>query len=176
MDAKRLVLTRLLPKTGQVTSYRTGDDGTYEAGWWRGRLNADNKTRFIHIGTGSNTLTIDLATGLMWPADGSGLGCFMGSICSWDTAVIYANALDLGGFTDWRLPNIKELMSIVDYNTANIAIDLSKFPATTTGYYWSATTNKGLTTLAWTILFSTGSVSVIPKSGSRYLRCVRGGL
>jgi len=40
-------LSRGLPKTGQETSYFSGDDGEYEAGWWSGLLNANNRTRFI---------------------------------------------------------------------------------------------------------------------------------
>lgn len=176
MDAKRLVLTRLLPKTGQITSYRAGDDGDYEAGWWRGRLNADNKTRFIHIGTGINTLVKDLATGLMWPADGNSVGCHSGVICRWVVAIDYANVLDFAGFTDWRVPNIKELMSIVDFIRSNPAIDIAKFPNTVSGRYWASTTYQGYSGFAWYVDFVAGYVTVVDKDDEYYLRCVRGGL
>ncbi|GAH49924.1 unnamed protein product, partial [marine sediment metagenome] len=146
MKAKNIVLSRLLPKTGQIISYRAGDDGTYQAGWWRGLLNENNKERFIHIGSGENTLTKDLATGLMWPADGESAGCNDGSICGWEGAIIVANALDFAGFSDWRLPNVRELMSIVDYGRVNPTIDLAKFPDTHGSWYWSSTMYKALTT------------------------------
>ncbi|GAG60614.1 unnamed protein product, partial [marine sediment metagenome] len=47
MRTKHIALTRLLPKTGQVTEHDEGDDGTFQAGWWRGKTVANNKTRFI---------------------------------------------------------------------------------------------------------------------------------
>ncbi|GAJ23406.1 unnamed protein product, partial [marine sediment metagenome] len=101
---------------GQITSYRNGDDGEYEAGWWRGRLNADNKTRFIAKTIGGGSVVIDLATGLMWPADGVAAGCNNGVALSWEAAIDYALSLDFAGFTDWRIPNVKELASIIDFS------------------------------------------------------------
>ncbi|MHA7944574.1 Lcl domain-containing protein [Formosa sp. 3Alg 14/1] len=52
----------------------------------------------------------DLATGLMWQkADG-------GNGRDWEDALRYAEQLELGTHSDWRLPNAKELQSIVDYS------------------------------------------------------------
>ncbi|GAH35530.1 unnamed protein product, partial [marine sediment metagenome] len=74
MDTGQVILSQGLPKTGQETEYREGDDGTYEFGWWKNRLNANNKTRFIAKTIGVHAVVIDLATGLMWPADGDDFG------------------------------------------------------------------------------------------------------
>ena len=63
---------------------------------------------------GDGTVT-DNATGLMWQQDDSGSGML------WADALVYAidaNATNLLGYSDWRLPNAKELQSIVDYGRA----------------------------------------------------------
>jgi len=57
---------------------------------------------------GNGTIT-DSATGLMWQQSDSGVGM------NWEEALKYAEGLKLGGYDDWRLPNPKELQSIVDY-------------------------------------------------------------
>ena len=57
---------------------------------------------------GDGTVT-DSATGLMWQHDDSGAGM------QWEDALAYAEDLSLAGHDDWRLPNAKELQSIVDY-------------------------------------------------------------
>ncbi|WP_446008707.1 Lcl C-terminal domain-containing protein [Candidatus Electrothrix sp.] len=64
----------------------------------------------------------DLATGLMWQQADDG------SARNWEDALAYAEALELAGHDDWRLPNPKELQSIVDYSrspdeTGTAAID-----------------------------------------------------
>lgn len=58
---------------------------------------------------GDNTVT-DAATGLMWQKADSLEGM------DWEDALKYAEDLDVGGYDDWRLPNAKELQSIIDYS------------------------------------------------------------
>jgi len=60
---------------------------------------------------GDSTIT-DHATGLMWMQDDSGEGM------TWQEALEYAENKEFAGYSDWRLPNIKELQSIVDYERA----------------------------------------------------------
>lgn len=176
MDAKRLVLTRLLPKTGQEIYYTDGDDGYYYAGWWKGRSYANNKTRFITKTLDGDDVVIDLATGLMWAADGNAAGCKNGSITTWGGALSYAEALDFAGFTDWRLPNIRELFSIVDFGRYNPAIDETFFRSTYSEEYWSSTTFTDYTGAAWYILFTVGLTTYQAKYQPNRLRCVRGRL
>ncbi|WOO39337.1 DUF1566 domain-containing protein [Rubellicoccus peritrichatus] len=54
----------------------------------------------------------DLATGLMWQKADSGAGM------DWEDALSYAESLELAGYRDWRLPNAKELQSLIDYTRA----------------------------------------------------------
>jgi hypothetical protein len=65
---------------------------------------------------GNDTIT-DLATGLMWMQNDSG------TTMNWEGALSYCENLEYAGYDDWRLPNAKELQSIVDYNRAPDAAD-----------------------------------------------------
>lgn len=62
-----------------------------------------------YIDNKDGTIT-DAATGLMWQKSDSRQGM------NWENAIMYAENLKLGGYNDWRLPNAKELQSIVDYS------------------------------------------------------------
>jgi hypothetical protein len=77
------------------------------------------KNRFRDNGDGTVS---DEATGLVWMQADSGKGM------DWPTALEYAEDMDFAGHSDWRLPNAKELQSIVDYDrspdtTGSAAID-----------------------------------------------------
>lgn len=177
MKAEQVILTRLLPKTYQSTSYRAGDDGTHQAGWWKGRLLVSNKTRFISKTINGDAVVIDRATGLMFAADGNAVGCNNGAGLNWNDAIDYANNLDFAGFTDWRIPNILELMSTINFRATSPCIYTTFFPNTAATYYWTSTTVVPDTSRAWKWnYFLGGTLSVGVKSGSAYLRCVRGGL
>jgi len=91
----------------------------------------------------------DLATRLMWQAEDDGISK------NWEEALEVAENLELGGHSDWRLPNAKELQSIVDYTqspqtTGTPAIDPIfetteiDYPDGTSGHYpffWTGTTH-----------------------------------
>ena len=133
------------------------------------------------IGTVTNS-----ATGLVWQKCSAGLGttlgnCSTGSISSytWSSAISYCEGLTLGGRSDWRLPNINELGSIIDFTkSSNPTIDSTAFPNTQSSVYWSSSTYAQNTSLAWSVDFGygvvTGSVSYFSKTGSGYVRCVTG--
>jgi len=176
MEAEHIILTRLLPKTGQETSYVAGDDGHYQAGWWRGKLLVDNKTRYVVKTIGGDVVVIDNATGLMWAADGDAAGCYGGLSNEWDIAITIANGLDFAGFTDWRLPNTKELFSIMDYGVGYPCITEPPFSNTFKGSYWTSTTDVGVSSYAYSINFGTSLVAKNPKDADLRIRCVRSGL
>lgn len=99
------------------------------------------------IDNGDGTIT-DLATGLMWQKADSGTGM------DWEDSLAYAEGLELAGYSDWRLPNAKELQSIVDYSRSLAATDSAAidplFETTQIEdmngdkqypYFWSSTTH-----------------------------------
>src|SRR3990170_591596 len=99
-----------------------------------------------YVDNGDGTIT-DKATGLMWMKNDNG------EAISWENALSYAEGLEYAGHTDWRLPNAKELQSIVDYarspaTTNSAAIDPLFNGTQITNeagerdypFYWSSTT------------------------------------
>ena len=116
---------------------------------------------------GNGTVT-DSGTGLMWQqAEGGSM--------TWDNALSYCEGLSLGGNSDWRLPNVTELESITDDTRYNPAINTTYFPNANASEYWSSTTFANHTYDAWYVHFYYGYVNYLNKSGSYYVRCVRGG-
>ncbi len=118
--------------------------------------------------SGNGTVT-DSVTNLMWQKQDDATGR------TWEQAISYCEALSLGGFVDWRLPNVKELRSIVDSTKASIPlINIDYFPGTLSSSYWTSTSSAPNPSYAWTVNFSNGSVGVShPKTDSVSVRCVR---
>jgi len=86
------------------------------------------------------------------------------------------NSSGFGGFSDWRMPTIKELSSIVNSSSVSPPINTIYFPNTKTNDYWSSTTNAGGPGGAWVVSFTNGDVDGYGKSGGgRYVRAVRAG-
>ena len=119
--------------------------------------------------------TADIGTGLIWAADGAGLGCYNGGTRTWAQADAWAAALDFGGYTDWRMPTYTELTSIVNANVSSPAINADAFPSTQSDFYWSSTTYAGNAGSAWYVDFDAGDVNYNDKSFANYVRAVRGG-
>jgi len=91
---------------------------------------------------------------------------------NWESAIDYCEALSLGGHTDWRLPNKKELLSIVDYSSYEPSIN-TVFVHTISSNYWSSTTSASYPNYAWLVDFKVGLTPGAPKSHSGHVRCVR---
>ena len=110
----------------------------------------------------------DSVSGLKWQDNEMGPGA------TWQGAIDRCEALDLGSYSDWRLPNINELKSIVDRSEVGPAVKTG-FVNITSDYYWSATTYEEYKNFAWYVHFLDGDVSNGTKDNSFYVRCVRGG-
>ena len=121
----------------------------------------------------SNGVVTDQATQLMWQQEDDG------EPSDWYAALDYCNDLvwPAGGYSDWRLPDMKELVSIVDYTAYDPAIN-AVFTSAKSSWYWSSTASLRL---AWFVDFKTGLSSDFHKdydhhgfpSRHFYVRCVR---
>ena len=127
MEAYKEILSRLLPKTGQITSYYFKDDGELQLGWWKGLLYADNKERFIQQTINGDVVVIDRATGLMWAADSLEGGCGDGVSRDWELTMGIMPYITFAGFSDWVVPNVLQLFSISNLGKYNPAIDEPPF-------------------------------------------------
>lgn len=123
----------------------------------------------------------DITTGLMW------MRCSVGQTlidnnCSgpaekfstWKTALdgVIKNKT-MASFSDWRLPNIKELDTIVERACAEPAISLVVFPDTPSAIYWTSTPHKDSEYLARIIDFSDGLEFLRTSVTERHIRLVR---
>jgi hypothetical protein len=165
-------------KTGQTTSFQPGDDGDLEKG-----VTLPNP-RFTDNGNGTVT---DNLTGLIWLKDPF---CF--GIRTWSQAITDANVLASGscGLTDgsndhdWRLPNRRELFSLIDDNYSGPAISNTDGTGQSTngdpftdlalGSYWSSTHLAGLPGWAWFVETHDGFVYFADKSEVHLVWPVRG--
>jgi len=170
-----------LPDTGQTKCYDVagaeipcdsttcrGQDGAYATGC------ASGEGRFVDNMDGTVT---DSCTGLMWQketADTNGDGQVNGSdALAWCAALAYCENLTFAGHDDWRLPNVRELQSIVDYGRFGPAID-PVFGALSS-FYWSSTSFAAIPGYAWLVHFHVGDVSLNVKDPFFYVRGVRRG-
>jgi len=113
-----------------------------------------------HYCNNNDGTVTDLDTGLMWTQVPS-------SALSWFNALAYAEGLTTAGYSDWRLPNVKELQSLQDIPRATASavtttpcINRVLFPAATATAYWSSTSVKaGTPTQAWLVDFGVSTTS-----------------
>jgi hypothetical protein len=187
------------PASGQTTSYGPGSDGDVKAG-----------AALSYIDNGDGTIT-DLNTGLMWEKKDAAGGIHdQGNRYTWGMAsqpyamngtmvteflATLNRAPCFAGHCDWRIPNVKELQSIVDYeipypgpavdatfNTncfAGCTVNGDGGPmcsCTASDGYWSSTTFRLDPVIAWGVNFMNGYVSGHGKSLTLAVRAVRGGL
>jgi len=164
----------------EVPCAGTGEDGELQTG-------VTVSPRFVDNGDGTVT---DRLTGLVWLREGNCTTFFAGDSTGvnerpWAAALTAAKQLasSFCGLTDgsvagdWRLPNLRELQSLVDYSQFNPCLPPDHpFLNTASSYYWSSTTYAYSTSLAWLVYFNIGDVYYGGnKSISYYVRAVRGG-
>ncbi|MBI4603631.1 MAG: DUF1566 domain-containing protein [Planctomycetes bacterium] len=149
-----------------------GQNGAYATGCPR-------EGRFTDNGDGTVT---DHCTGLMWQkdtADVNGDGRVSperdgGDRVPWCDALAYCEGLSFAGHDDWKLPDVRELQSIVDYGRHGPAID-PVFGAFSL-VYWSSTSSAVGPDVAWHVYFHLGDVySGDGKGSPYYVRAVRSG-
>jgi len=125
----------------------------------------------------------DLRTGLMWqqcPVGQSGADCATGTaqVFSWDLALQYLAASNAAGgmanHSDWRLPNIKELQSLIEVSCYDPAINLNIFPNEPGLYHWSSTPKEdAFGGDAFALTFFNGVPFAFIRGSNRPIRLVR---
>jgi hypothetical protein len=128
--------------------------------------------------TAGGKTVVDQGTGMEWQKSDDA------TPRNWQNGLAYCENLSLNSKTDWRLPNIRELKSIVNisrYHPASDPVFTSRFSS-----YWSATTVATVAavtaatnqpaTSAWIVNFANGDDNWYVKTDSYLVRCVRGGI
>ena len=164
-----------VPVTGETAGVEGSANGTV----WP-------TVRFVVESGASANCVSDKLTGLMWVKNLNTVridGLPNGNLTSWQNAldsVREANAAGGGycGYTDWRLPNVNELKSLINYGQSIIAnwLNIQGFVNVQATNYWSSTSFAPNTSLAWYVDFSSGDVNADYKSGTNYVWPVRRGL
>jgi len=85
----------------------------------------------------------------------------------------YCNTLKLGGFEDWRLPSIRELLTIVDYKRTEPALPKAFSYIEEESFYWTYTVVADESDAFWGVNFKRGASSKASEYYDRYVRCVR---
>lgn len=135
-------------------------------------------SRFTDNGDGTVT---DKTTGLQWQRCSQGQAWSSGTCAgtatahTWQAALQLAEAASYAGKSDWRLPNTKELASIVEQACYDPAIDLAVFPGTPSSYFWSSSPSANYADFAWSVTFAYGYDGNNYKSDVSQVRLVRGG-
>jgi hypothetical protein len=172
---KLLLLMLLFCSSTNVFSEQIKKD--YVKNQWQGSRYTDHK----------NGTVTDKKTGLMWKQCPEGLSdtrCSSGNSKSEHT---FKGAIELAqnttfptnGYSDWRLPNIKELASLVAYDRVNPAINSAIFPKTShpdeilSSYYWSSSPSAFNAFNAWSLVSSIGRESDNLRTNRYYVRLVR---
>jgi len=195
----------MLPASGQTKRHTAdrADSGTGQVPVFDdGHIRAGAPLRYRDNGDGTIT---DLNTQLMWEKkcsacdglhDARGRYRWSGdgrveTIWDWLRHINAEGKKGFAGYSDWRIPNVNELVSIVDYGkvlpAANEAFqgDLCaaecsdlKQPGcncTQIGEYWTSTTFSDFPAHAFVVFFGMGLVNDRVKTNQAYVRAVRGG-
>lgn len=128
-----------VPQTGQTNIYVDYDDGYYRKG------ETLPATRFA-VQANTNCI-LDNLTGLIWARNATVIG-----LTNWASGITLCEALDYGGRTDWRMPNIKEMSSLLDLENNSPPLPTGhpflNVTVNANYYWWSSTTSDRATTYA----------------------------
>jgi hypothetical protein len=124
-----------------------------------------------HLVINPDTTVTDTQTGLMWQTKN------LNEKANWQQAINLCENLESAGYTDWRMPNIKEFDPFISRNRQLDYITIDQyFPDINSKTYWSSTTYSNIPSKAWTANFNVGAnISSESKNDTFYYAVVRGG-
>ena len=144
------------------------------------------KNDFVKLDVNSNELpadatepvmVLDRANGLIWTADNLQTKQDDEDDSeqhNFEAAEFAINKCAIAGFTDWRLPTIDELSTLIDRTRFKPATNIEFFPSTRTDYYWSNTPDASAPEdYAWIVSFNGGLVSFYSRASTACVRAVR---
>jgi hypothetical protein len=157
------------------------------------KLKKDDNSSAEKIEGFDNGTAFDSVTGLTWCRYSVGQDWQQGKVVGEATKIDYYSAMNIadsfnknkiGGFSDWRVPTLDELKSIVKKDTSPTinseifpsapTINSEIFPNTPTDIYWSSSPCIEYIGKAWQVGFGYGRDHVGGKKGRRAVRLVRG--
>lgn len=155
-----------------------GEDAQY--GW---DVSHPQSARFsITITPSNDRIVLDTVSVLMWqgcPKGKNSPNCSNGILeaTTWSEGVTYCDALAIGGYTDWHMPDIYELASIADLSYADpTGVDPTAFPFAELAPIWSSSPYHGMTTAFLVATFySDFAIDGASANSGHGVRCVRGG-
>ncbi|MBF0259748.1 MAG: DUF1566 domain-containing protein [Desulfamplus sp.] len=136
---------------------------------WENKSNKDGTKDYTNPHDADNTYT--------WydsnPATNGGSAGSEGDENSTKDFLKALNNAGFGGYSDWRLPTVTELRSIIDYNRYDPLIDTEYFKDTVSSFYWSSSTYVNTPDLAWSVDFKEGEGRSDSKYAEYHVRAVR---
>ncbi|MFO7736350.1 MAG: DUF1566 domain-containing protein [bacterium] len=122
-----------------------------------------DSTNFTEKDVAGEKMYADSKTGLQWASQKS--------TKNWKGALEYCESLDWAGCDDWRLPNVMELRTLVNWSAYSPA---SSLPGMNTGsWFWTSTTDVTDYSKAWYVFSATGSSDRLNKTDNKTVICVR---
>ncbi len=118
---------------------------------WERKQNKDNIKNYNNPHDADNTYTWCDTNPETNGGDKGGCG-----LHNTESFIAALNSSKFGGYSDWRMPTLKELSTLLDFSEANPIINTSFFSNTMSAFYWSATTNAGFAIHAWLLHFKDG--------------------
>lgn len=124
---------------------------------------------------------LDKTTKLMWSRclvgqswDSSSSSCTgTAQQLDWSEALLESKRSTLAGYSTWRLPNAKEVLTLVERSCVDPAINLTAFPASNSENIWTGTTVVNQADRAWAIAMYSGKNNTKEKIIRLYVRLVR---
>ena len=116
---------------------------------------------------GENMTFTDQTTGLVWQSGENDT-----SKMKFDWAKSYCESIKFAGKAGWRLPTVKELLTLINYKKVDPATDF-EFETIYPSYYWSSEVSASYDQRIWAVNFKNGAVSPYKRSYSTHVRCVR---
>ncbi|NCC24814.1 MAG: DUF1566 domain-containing protein [Deltaproteobacteria bacterium] len=151
-----------------------GQDGTYRMGRARSYAKLGAGGVVLPDSSISWLMVLDETTGLVWEVKTE---ANKADVHPWSVANSYCDTLSLGGYSDWRLPTMRELSTLADIGLAfpGPTIDTGFFPHCRGSWYWSSTPYVGNTDYAWSMVFFDGYANYNNLYVNLHVRAVRAG-